>query len=88
MLVVLQKKCTFCVDQVLTHEDTSETGCGELLELATLFELESKVCDELKKAEMTCCPKTEDELLDEEDELFEEEPLLDDLLIRSPLFHW
>jgi len=66
--------CKFCVDQVVTaNEDTSETGCGELLELATLFELESNVCDELKKAELTCCPKTEDELLDEEDELFEED---------------
>jgi len=67
------KPCTFCVDQVLTHEDISETGCGELLDLATLFELESKVCDEMKKAEMTCCPKAKDEQLDEEDKLFEED---------------
>ena len=67
------KACKFCVDQVLTHEDTSETGCGELLELATLFEFESEVCDEMKKAELTCCPEAEDEQLEDEDELFEED---------------
>ena len=74
------KPCTFCVDQVVTDEDTSETGCGEMIELATLFELESEVCDEMKKAEMTCCPKAEDEQLDEEDKLFEQE----DTSVGSP----
>ena len=67
------KKCTFCVDKDTSETETDETGCGEMIELATLFELESEVCDEMKKAEMTCCPEAEDELLDEEDELFEED---------------
>jgi len=65
--------CTFCVDKDTSETQTDETGCEELLELATLFELESKVCSELKKAEMTCCPEAEDELLDEEDKLFGED---------------